>query len=458
MLHFRSVPARSLLLLVALPLAVGLGGCFHANQTYEIDRTPEVDTGMGASILYPGQTAPRMAAPAARTPVPSGATTTTQTGPATGSATGTAPPSSSVSGIPGEGYAAPSGGAMTSIGGSRIDEKRKVHYKEDPIWMKYVMMPFAVIAAPFKWTAEKLRKDDAEPVAEPIAPAPAPPPQARPAPRTDYDSVRIEQMEQELERRLGPAGSAAAHSRKPRATRGAPLSIADELAALQRKPDTPQFVPATAPEPSERNATPSAAPTRAGSAQDVADGIVDRNGDGRIDLWIYRENGDIARKALDEDFDGRPDRILHYDATTHQVGQVEEDSDADGAIDSWTDYRGGKVVRRRIDADRNGQVDTWTFYRDGRISRHEQDTTGDGFRDRIGIYVDDRLEREERDSDGDGRPDVMIHYDASEQVARREEDTNLDGAVDVISHYESGRLARRELLEPAQSAVSATTP
>ncbi len=455
MLRFRSTPARSLLLLASLPLVIGLAGCFHANQTRQVHRTPEVDTGVGATILYPGQTAPRMASPATRTATPPGATAPAPTG----SATGRAPPSSSVgggSGVPAEGHTAPAGGELTSIGGSRIDEKRDIRYREDPIWMKYVLMPFTLVAAPFKWTADKLRDDDAEPTAEPVAPAP--PPQARPAPRTDYESVRIEQMERELERRHGPSGSGAARSGQPSATRGASLSIADELAALQRSPDTPRFVPPTAPEPVERSAATSAGPTRAGSAEEVADGIVDRNGDGRIDLWIYRENGDITRKALDENFDGRPDRTLHYDPTTHQVGQVEEDSDDDGAIDSWTDYRDGKVVRRRVDADRNGQVDTWTFYRDGRISRHEQDTTGDGFRDRIGVYVDGRLDREEHDSDGDGRPDLTVHFDARERIVRREEDTNRDGEVDVISHYEGGRLSRRELLEPAHAIGSEPSP
>ncbi len=455
MLHFRSTPARSLVLLSLLPLAVGAAGCFHANQTRIIDRSPEFDTGVGATILYPGQTAPRIATPAARTTLPPGASAPAQTG----SSTGSAPPSPSLGGgraIPAEGHAAPSGGGITSIGGSRIDEKRVIRYREDPIWMKYLLAPFAVAAAPFKWVAEKVRGDESEPTPEPLAPAP--PPQARPAPPSDYESVRIEQMERELERRLGPSGSEAVRSGAPAATRGASLSIADELAALQRKPETPRFVPPKAPEPVEQSAATSAAPTRLESLEGVADGIVDRNGDGRIDLWIYREHGEIARKALDENFDGRPDRILHYDPTTRQIGQVEEDSDDDGAIDSWTDYRDGNVVRRRVDADRNGQVDTWTFYRDGRISRHEQDTTGDGFRDRVGVYVDGRLDREERDSDGDGRPDVTVHYDASERVARREEDTNRDGEVDVISHYEGGRLSRRELLEPAHAVGSEPTP
>ena len=138
----------------------------------------------------------------------------------------------------------------------------------------------------------------------------------------------------------------------------------------------------------------------------MADGIVDRDGDGRVDQWIFRENGEIARVELDENRDGRPDRILHYDLGTHQIRRVEEDGNADGVSDSWTDYEDGRVSRRRGDGDYDGVADTWSFYRDGVITRHEQDTTGDGFRDRMGYYVDGKLVREEHDRDGDGRKDV----------------------------------------------------
>ena len=40
-------------------LALGLSGCFAYNQgVRDIDRHPTVDTGVGASILMPGQAAP----------------------------------------------------------------------------------------------------------------------------------------------------------------------------------------------------------------------------------------------------------------------------------------------------------------------------------------------------------------------------------------------------------------
>ena len=67
----------------------------------------------------------------------------------------------------------------------------------------------------------------------------------------------------------------------------------------------------------------------------------------------------------------------------------------------------------------------------------------------MGFYREGQLEREELDRDADGLTDVIIHYDENERMARKEEDRNGDGVIDLISYYESGRLARRELLDPS---------
>ena len=84
-----------------------------------------------------------------------------------------------------------------------------------------------------------------------------------------------------------------------------------------------------------------------------------------MDEWIYRENGQLVRKALDTDSDGQVDRTLHYDAATQQLTRVEEDDNRDGVSDAWTLYRDGQILRRRADADGDGEPDTWTFYSNG---------------------------------------------------------------------------------------------
>ena len=45
--------------------------------------------------------------------------------------------------------------------------------------------------------------------------------------------------------------------------------------------------------------------------------------------------------------------------------------------------------------------------------------------------------------------DYALKLASRENSQGQEEDSDLDGRVDVISHYESGRLARRELLDPS---------
>jgi len=432
---------RPLLVVLLLPL---IAGCFYSRRARDVERDPTVDTGMGASIILPGQTAPPMSLGG---PQPAG-------GESTGASSVPRP-------------------QINMIGGSEIDSEKHETGKEDPLIFKALMTPLAVIAAPFAAAAEAMKGDPKPSPAVPDQKTPRPEvkheprpedyesqPTGAPAPsshsstpatppgREDYETRQIQQMERELARRqsttpapsTGPRAAASATSAPPAG------AIADELAALQREPDAHRAARQPVPAPVEASSH-AAAPPIAGSEAAVADGIVDRDEDGRIDLWIYRQDGEIVRKLLDQDGDGRPDTTMLYDPTTHRLARIEEDANRDNATDSWTDYHEGEVTRRRVDADHDGSVDTWTFYRGGQISRHERDTSGDGFRDLVGFYSDGRIAREERDQDGDGRPDVTEHYDGAERVSRREEDTDHDGSVDVISHYENGRLARRELLD-----------
>jgi hypothetical protein len=419
-------------LVSVLAVCAAAPGCFFSNIEQDIDRTPVMDAGAGASILMPGESAPMIVPSAGRpgsvaappgSPDPATATqgSRTQTG----------------------GPAASAGPPISMLGGTHVDEERHLSAREEPVWWKYLALPFAVVAAPFKLAA-----DSASSPAEPGPPVPEQAPQ-QPAPvqappRLDYETARMQQLERELDQRVAPEPVAA-----PRPS--AQTSIADELAALERvpaagRPATPDAAPQRPETPWPAASTP-ASPQASLVPPSPADGIVDRNGDGRIDQWIYREQGEIARRVLDDDFDGRADRSFLYDRATQQLVRVEEDTNQDGAVDAWSEYREGQIQRRRADADHDGAVDTWTLYQDGQTLRHEQDATGDGFRDRVGFYREGRLEHDEVDTNGDGRPDLFNQYDDREQVVRREEDTDFDGQLDRVSHFESGKLARREIID-----------
>ncbi len=414
------VPLHALGALAAgLPLALG---CAYSYQSRDTDRRPTVDTGAGATILYPGQSAPM---PGTQ---PAGAGAGPEGGPA----------------VPGASGPAGGGGSVTFIGGGDQEIENHLEVRESPIYHKYLTAPFFVLAAPFALAAEKLR---GEPEPGPEIPerahaqrtAPPPPPPI------DYETQRLQAMERELEQRGAAAGAQAAVATRPLG--GGSLSIADELAALQRAPGSGP--PAPSPLPAVASAP---VPSPPADAYADADGIVDRDQDGRIDQWIYRQKGQIVRKLQDNDGDGQPDRFLHYDPSTHRIARVDEDTNRDGALDSWTEYREGEVVRRRADANGDGQVDAWSYFRNDALARHESDTTGDGFRDRVRFYDAGLLTREEQDNDGDGDVEVELRFDAQERVERRAEDTNGDGRIDTISHYREGRLERRELLDASLDA------
>lgn len=398
----------------------------------EIDRTPTVNTGAGASIIYPGQSPPVLQGPSR--PAQPGQSATPSSGypqqetHRRGGASGPA-----------------SGGHITMIGGSTVEEQRHQKIEEAPIWWKYVRLPFVALAAPFVYAADRL---SGEPEPGPEVPGaqrvqPAPP--ATTPPPEDYETATLRRLEDELDRR---AAQTASRATPPRASSAGGSSLAEELAAMRRAREertAPEPLRASAPAP---NPT---LPTRAPEPDDArlatASGHVDRDGDGRTDQWIFRERGEIVRELLDEDFDGRPDRTLHYDLASHQIHAIEEDSNHDGHPDTWTSLRDGAIVRRRTDGNADGHVDTWGYYKSGVLTRLERDASGDGFRDRVSHYENGRLIREEQDGDADGLAERVKHYDAEERIERLEEDTNGDGKIDVISHYEAGRLKRRELLD-----------
>jgi hypothetical protein len=431
--------------LVVCALTLPLAGCpaFHSVDR-DVERTPVVNTGAGASIIYPGQSPP--AHPGNQHPratPPGGGQQSSSSGPTESS-------QRSGSGAPG------GAGGVTMIGGSAVEEERHQKIEESPRYWKYVTLPFAIVAAPFAYVYDAVK---GEPEAGPEVPTASSQQQrnAPPAgpPPVDYETRQLEEMERELAERAGPspAPSPTPVRRPPSAvprSQGAPthsgggFSIAEELAALQggseaeRAGTQPEYTGATAPAPRQvASVDPLAA----------ASGHVDRDGDGRIDHWIFRDRGQISRELFDEDFDGAPDRTLHYDLASHQVARIEEDNNRDGRADTWTALREGRVVGRRADANEDGQIDTWTFYREGVVTRIERDASGNGFRDHVAHYESGKLSREEKDDDGDGIPDLITHYDAQERVARVEEDANGDGHLDVVSHYEGGRLKSREVMD-----------
>jgi hypothetical protein len=455
---------RSWFLASSLALCVG---CAYANVKQDGDRHPVVNTGVGATILYPGQ-GPAMPPAHPGHQLPGGAPLPGEAGargpqgqplPAPGGTLGGAPTSTVQQG-PGSSASSSGGGGITFIGGSGVNEDTHEEYRQEPRWLKYLLAPVAIVAYPFRALWDAVSGDDGPPpsqtVADPVDPTLPPP-----APvdvQTEYEQNQLEALERELAGQGGSPPTMARSAPPPKFQRLAPTgsSIADELGALQRGippriPGAPGTMQQARSEPGASGGRPQARSEPEASETThrggIADQVTDRNGDGRPDHWIYRHNGQPVRELFDEDADGAPDRHVFYEIETGEKSREEEDTNLDGRVDSWLEYENGKVSRHRRDTNGDGFLDSWSFYRGGELTRQEQDLNANGFRDRVGFYEGGLLVREEEDRNGDGRPDQLTLFDEQERIQQRDEDRNGDGIVDLRSFYSEGRLMRRELIE-----------
>lgn len=397
--------------------SVGLFGCGFAHVNVDTADKPDRAMGTGATIMMPGDSPPPLtaydpfgggAAPSGSAPSQStGSSSSSSQNPGTGSGSGT----TSSRGTP-AGRAEPQ---LTMIGGATQDRDSEERLRDSPLG------PLAILFGYPYWIFGKTlgeRADDA--AKERKLPPPEPELVERPShPVDSRQHQRLRRENEELARQL--AQSPHVQPAQPLATPRGALSIQDELAALERSMGRGGAVRATA----ERR------------------GAVDRNADGRPDLWSRTDATGAQREALDENHDGRVDRVLHYDAERRLV-RSEHDADGDGGLETLSYYENGELSRRTVDSNGDDVPDRWMFYRAGELTRHEIDRNNDGSRDVALFYTGGELVREEEDRDGDGRADLTIHYRNGE-IVERSEDTDFDGTPDIRSFYEHGRLVRREL-------------
>lgn len=128
----------------------------------------------------------------------------------------------------------------------------------------------------------------------------------------------------------------------------------------------------------------------------------------------------------------------------------EEDADDNGRPDRWVAYQDGSRSEVWEDRTGSGAPDLHLVFANGGepLVRLEVDADNDGQPERIFRYHAGLLATEDRDTNGDGRHDLFERFDDAGALAQREEDLNGDGAVDIRTRYSSGRLVRREILDP----------
>ncbi len=87
----------------------------------------------------------------------------------------------------------------------------------------------------------------------------------------------------------------------------------------------------------------------------------DTNGDGKIDEWVYYEEGIPVKGEKDINGDGKPDTTLYYDPKGIII-RAESDTNGDGKIDEWVYYEANKPVKAEKDTNKDGKPDTWVVY------------------------------------------------------------------------------------------------
>jgi hypothetical protein len=386
---------------------------------------------MGATVMYPGEPGPAMPG-SALGPAGSGSSSTGSSAPGTTSgsthSTGQGVPGSSSGSTASNGAPAGQPGSnMTLIGQTTEDLSNTTEKKQFLPIGPLFGYPFWIFGQTIGEKADEAKKEQSEPKAS------APSRTVRTQDDAERDRLvrENEALRRELEDRAAPPAAEPVTRAAPR------TSIGDELAALERSLDRRST---TSPKVSA--AAPAGRPLAPHAPGLGTPDTTDRNGDGRPDEWIYTANGRPVSDALDDDFDGRVDRIRRYDAKGRLVSS-DEDLNADGIMETTSLFEEGQLARRRTDSNGDGQADTWSFYRGDELLRTEIDRNGDGFRDEITVYTHGKIDREEADRNGDGRPDVVSLY-RDGQLGEKREDLDYDGTPDVVSHYANGRLTSRE--------------
>jgi antitoxin component YwqK of YwqJK toxin-antitoxin module len=146
--------------------------------------------------------------------------------------------------------------------------------------------------------------------------------------------------------------------------------------------------------------------------------LYDQNGDKKADVvMLFYPNGRPRQVEADTDFDGKIDRWQYY--SENGVPEKEGYSRRGGAQpDTWQYFDvKGNLTRREIDEDGDGKIDRIETFQNGRVVAVGIDSDGDGKIERWQTWVGGRVVSEELDTDGDGISDRRLRYGANGHLA-----------------------------------------
>jgi hypothetical protein len=145
----------------------------------------------------------------------------------------------------------------------------------------------------------------------------------------------------------------------------------------------------------------------------------DADGDGRIDMRSYLQDGRAVRLEADGNSDGRVDR-WEYDRLDGQLDRLGTSSEADGREDTWV-VQSSNQMRVDISTRRDGVVDRHEFHEQGVLVRAELDTDFDGRIDEWQRFENGKLRELLVDTERSGRPDRRLVYAINGSLERIED-------------------------------------
>jgi len=118
-------------------------------------------------------------------------------------------------------------------------------------------------------------------------------------------------------------------------------------------------------------------------------------GDSRVDVWSYFKDGKLVRREVDTNASGRPDTVYYYE--DDKLAREERDEKGEGHATFRAFYQNGRLYRVEKSAQGNGKMDLWVTYdtsKEGEIVlREERDLNSDGAVDLWSYFENGRLVR-----------------------------------------------------------------